>query len=53
MLAFSKFAKFRDAKLWLAEDLTKWEQAQRSSIVNVMEQYWGVDHIPMKHFTRA
>ena len=53
MLAFSKYAKFKEAKLWLSEDLTRWEQQQRTAITNAMEAYWGVEHIPFRHFTRA
>ena len=53
MLAFSRYAQFKTAKLWLSEDLTRWEQSQRVAISNVMEKYWQVDHVPFRHFTRA
>ena len=27
LLAFTKWAKFKEIKCWLSEDLTKWEQS--------------------------
>ena len=53
MLAFSKFQAFRDNKLWLSEDLTRWEQQQRTAIMNSMEMYWQVENIPFRHFSRS
>lgn len=52
-MAFAKYAKFKEHKLWMSEDLTRWEQSQRSAIINIMESYWDVEHIPFRHFSRA
>ena len=52
MIRYTHWQAFREAGLYVGEDLTPFEADERQQICQIMKGYWGIPTIPYARFSR-